>query len=532
MLKVLLRKQFSEVFKSYFYDAKKNRMRKKGAIIGWFVFFAVIMVGMLGGIFTSMSLSLCGGLTQAGMSWLYFLLMSGTAAFLGVFGSVFNTYSGLYLSKDNDLLLSMPIPVRTIIIARLLNVYLMGAMYTSVVLLPALGVYWVTAEHTVKSVICGLVLYLIVTVTVLLLSCLLGWVVAKISLRLKNKSYATVILSLAFFGGYYFVYFKANALITNLLLNASVYGEKIKGSAYALYLFGSIGEGNLPGTALYAAAAAGLFVLTWIVLSRSFLRIATSSARIGKSRYTEKRVQKKSAFAALLGKEFARFTSSANYMLNCGLGVLLIPACGVLLLLKGQTFCTAIGQALSERPDCAPVLLCAALCLAASMNDMAAPSVSLEGKSLWIAQSMPVEAGTVLRAKACVQIILTGLPMLFAAVCAAVVVPASLAVRILLCAAAIAYTVFSAMFDLTAGVKMPVLNWTNEIMPIKQSGSVMVALFGGWAVCFVFAGLYLVVGYLLGAAVYLLVWCVLFAAASLILLRRLDTKGAAAFRTL
>ena len=35
---------------------------------------------------------------------LYFLIMGMIAIALGTFGSVFNTYSGLYLSKDNDLL--------------------------------------------------------------------------------------------------------------------------------------------------------------------------------------------------------------------------------------------------------------------------------------------------------------------------------------------------------------------------------------------------------------------------------------------
>ena len=58
------------------------------------------------------------------------------AVLLGAFGSVFNTYSGLYLSKDNDLLLSMPIPVRSIMVSRLLGVYLMGLMYSGVVMLP------------------------------------------------------------------------------------------------------------------------------------------------------------------------------------------------------------------------------------------------------------------------------------------------------------------------------------------------------------------------------------------------------------
>ena len=35
MLRILVKKQLAEVFKSYFYDAKKNRMRSKLAIAGW-----------------------------------------------------------------------------------------------------------------------------------------------------------------------------------------------------------------------------------------------------------------------------------------------------------------------------------------------------------------------------------------------------------------------------------------------------------------------------------------------------------------
>ena len=171
MLKVLLRKQLAEVFRSFFYDAKKNKMRSKTAIVCWFVFYAVLMVGILGGIFTMLSVSLCGPLAEAGMGWLYFLLISIIAVFLGAFGSVFNTYSGLYLSKDNDLLLSLPIPVQTIITARLMNVYLMGTMYSAAVLLPALIVYWVEVCASAVCVLCGMLLFLNVTLIVLLLSC-------------------------------------------------------------------------------------------------------------------------------------------------------------------------------------------------------------------------------------------------------------------------------------------------------------------------------------------------------------------------
>ena len=532
MLKVLLKKQLTEVFKGYFFDAKKNKMRSKGAIIRYFVLFAVLIVGFLGGMFTMLSLSMCGALTQAGMGWLYFLLMGMIAVVLGAFGSVFNTYSGLYLAKDNDLLLSMPIPVRYIITARLLNVFLLGTMYAATAFVPALIVFWVVAGVSAAKLVCGLVMFLIVAAIVLILSCLLGWVVAKISLRLKNKSFVSVFVSLLFIGAYYFFYFRARVLIADLIQNAQVYGAQIKGAAYGLYLFGRAGEGDWAATAICFAVTAVVFALVWLTLSRSFLRIATASGSGAKVRYTEKRVREKSPFRALIGKEFGRFTASPNYMLNCGLGVLLIPAAGVALLIKGPEVMDLLGRVFAAKPDAPAVLLCAALGLLGSMNDSAAPSVSLEGKSIWLPQSLPVLPKTVLRAKTAVQLILNCVPLLFAAVCAVIVTPAALPVRLLLLVTPLVYAAFYAEVCTVIAVRMPVMTWTNEVTPIKQSGGVLISVFGGWFACALLAGLYLLIGWRLGAAVYLLLCCALLAVLTLVLQKWLDTKGAAAFAAL
>ncbi len=532
MLKVLLKKQLSEVFKSYFYNSKKNKMRSKWAIAGMFVFFFILMAGVLGGMFTFLCLNLCPALTEAGMGWLYFLLMSGIAILLGAFGSVFNTYAGLYLARDNDLLLSLPIPVRTIITARLLNVYLLGTMYSAAVLLPTLIVYWVVAGPTPGGILCQILLVMIITTFVLILSCLLGWAVAKISLRLKNKSFITVLASLAFIGAYYFFYFKASGLIQDLLMNAQVYGEKIKGAAYGLYLFGRIGEGDLGSAALFLCITAVLLALVWTILSRSFLNIATSSGRTERVRYVRKNVRQKTTFGALLAKEFARFTSSATYMLNCGLGVLLIPAAGIVLLVKGRQAFEVLSQVFSSYPDCTAVLLCTSLFMLSSMNNMAVPSISLEGKSLWILQSLPVSPQKVLLAKASVQLILTMIPMLFTVICTEAIVDTSLPVRLLLFILPLVYTVFSAIFNIFIGVKMPVLSWTNEIAPIKQSGGVLLSLFGTWGFHITFGGLYMLIGYKMTAAPYMLLWLLLYAAASLIILLWLNKKGTRTFEEL
>lgn len=425
MLKTLLKKQMAEIFRNYFYDPKKNKMRSRGATIAYIVLYALLMVGLLGGIFALMAVGLCGPLVEGGMDWLYYLLVGLIAVFLGTFGSVFSTYSSLYLSKDNDLLLSLPIPVRCVMASRLLGVYLLGLMYAAVVIVPGVIVYWLTAPVTAGTIVGGVLMVLIVSVIVMVLSCLLGWVVARISLKLKNKSFITVLLSLLFLAAYYFVYYKAQALITLLVENAAVYGMKIRGSAYLLYLFGSVGAGDWLAMGIVTVTQAALLALTLWGIARSFLKIATATGSVKKVRFEHRAVRAQSVQRALFGKELRRFTASPNYMLNCGLGILMLPVAGIVLLIKGGALGRMLADVFSGNVGVVPVLMCAAVCLLASMNDMAAPAVSLEGRNLWLVQSLPVVPWQALRAKLDVQLVLTGVPVLFCALCMVIVLPGS-----------------------------------------------------------------------------------------------------------
>ena len=129
MLKLLLKKQMTEIFRSFFYNAKKNEARTPVSTAVYIALFVILMVFVVGGVSAALSFFICGPLVSAGMDWLYFALNGLLSVAFGAFGSVFNTFSSLYLSKDNDLLLSLPIPVHIIMTSRLLGVYLMGLMY-------------------------------------------------------------------------------------------------------------------------------------------------------------------------------------------------------------------------------------------------------------------------------------------------------------------------------------------------------------------------------------------------------------------
>ena len=137
MLKILVKKELRQIWVQAFLRggkaAKKGKKRPsgKGMAILW-AFLSLYLVAC----FAFMAWFAGKALLLERVEWLYYLLLGGAAILFGTLGSVFSTYSTLYLAKDNDLLLSMPIPVRDVIASRLLSVYVIGLFYTSLIMLP------------------------------------------------------------------------------------------------------------------------------------------------------------------------------------------------------------------------------------------------------------------------------------------------------------------------------------------------------------------------------------------------------------
>ena len=119
-------------------------------------------------------------------------------------------------------------------------------------------------------------------------------------------------------------------------------------------------------------------------------------------------------------------------------------------------------------------------------------------------QSLPVRQGHVLRRKLGMHWILTGIPVLFCTACFAFIYPFTPIELLFMVIVPMLYTLFSALFGLFLGIKMPNLNWTSEITPIKQSAGVMIALFSGFAyTALLCAGFMLLNGWKLGFVGYM-----------------------------
>ena len=530
MLKTLLKKQLLELNRSFFVSSKTGKSKSSRSAAFTIALFVFLMVFAIGGIFFYMSYMM-RPLITFGMSWLYFSIMGATAAFFGVFGSVFNTYSSLYDARDNDLLLSMPIPVRDIMAARLIGVYLMGLMYSGVVIAPAVCVYFITARPGISAV-CTVLMAVMVTVLVLILSCILGWIVAKIAVKLKNKSIITVIVSVAFLGGYYYIYFKANEIISGIVANREAIAAKVRASAYPLYIFGKAFAGDVLPTIIISLIILALLAATWLIMSRTFLKLVISSGKTEKAVYKEKAVKRQGADRALLRREISRFLSSPSYMLNCALGSLFLIAVGIFSLIRGAWLVDILTQSNESLVEYAPALSCLGVCVLSSMNIITAPSISLEGKSLWIARSLPVSSWQILKAKLGLHLLFTCVPVLICSICFCI----ALGIDAVASAAVIIipqiYTLLCAVSGLRVNIRMPNLTWSSESGAVKQSLGIMLAMCLGWAYIIVLVVVYLFAVQVLPNVFALIIATAIIAIITAISFARLKRKGVKRFETL
>lgn len=528
MLKTLIKKQLSEHFSNYIIDRKTGKARSKKGMILYFALM-IFVFGGVGVSFYNVGLNLGRNMVLYGYSWLYFALMGLFSIALGVFGSVFNTFASLYLPKDNEFLLSLPIPSRTLVLARAAGVYLISLLYSAWVWIPATIAYWRLALISPLNVIFPVLLTFVIALLVTVLSCALGWLVALITTKAKSKTVFTVLLSLLFMGGYYFVYFKVVNALNDIANHLDSIGNMMKTKIYYIYLLGSAADGNILSMVVFTGITVLLSVICLLVLARTFNKFALTAEKSEKTVKKAVGYESRSLSKTLLNREFKHFTSTSSWLLNGGFGIIVLIGTGIAALIKGGKINEMLSVYSSQMPminEALPVFIVVAVCLVAGMNTTLCCSVSLEGKTLWMLQSLPVDPRKILEAKEQMGFLLNVFPALFAAVIISVVLKVEVIQIDLIIVAVILYIWLQQDFGLILNLKRPDFNWTNPTTVVKQSVPAFANIFGGyvidlafgaagWAVC-KFAGIY--------AALIAII--VIAGAACLILHNWIKTKGA------
>ena len=173
------------------------------------------------------------------------------------------------------------------------------------------------------------------------------------------------------------------------------------------------------------------------------------------------------------------------------------------------------------------------LCGIATTNIISAPSISLEGKNLWIAQSIPVKASDVLMSKAFTHMTVCLPSVLFAGVMLNLILDINPLTRVLLFLTPAALTVFQAMFGVAVNLRFPKFDWISEMIAVKQGASTLIAMFGAMALVALPTILYAsILSSLIRPEIYIALVTVLIAALAAGLYVFLKTKGGKMFSAL
>lgn len=482
MLKILLKIRLKALADSLFNRQRRGKSGGKG-MKALLIFLLIYCVVVFGGMFGMMFYAMYEPFQMLDMGWLYYSLCGVLTTMLCFVGSVFFTQSTLYDAKDNELLLSMPIPSGVILGSRMALLLLLNYGY-SLLLTVACGVVRcivapVTAAGAVRYVIAALLLPLIPST----LSCVVGYLIALVISRVRNKSLVSMVLSLVFLGAYFAVCFNMQSYIESMVQNGAAIGAAIQKALPPFYAMGlALDQGNWLQLLRYALWCVLPFAAVYYLLSRSFLRIATAKRGLKKVKYQAGRLQASSVRWALTRKELLHLGNSSAYMLNGCLGAILAVAMSVLVAVKGDSILQGLANIYAGGFDVHAYIMpfaCIVECLTLSMTIISAPSISLEGKKLWTLQSAPVKAGDVLLGKALAHMLVAGPAALLSSLVLALVLPMSAAETVLLFALPLALVAFMAFLGVTVNLRWPRFDYTNETYVIKQSASVTITMFSG-----------------------------------------------------
>lgn len=441
--------------------------------------FAFAFTGMAFGI--SEAAKVIGG-------W-FFLEIAGTSAFLIMFiGSIFYAVNSLYDAKDNDLLLAMPIKPGTIVLSRLVTLLLMNAFYDVTAILPFAVVGSITGAITAMQAAMLIINNLFLMAGSNALICFIAWLISMATSRSRHKNAVQTVIMLFAFAVYMVIYPNMGRFVS-LAVNEPEAVSAAMSKILPFYVFGKACAGDFGSAALFALCSAAGFAGAYWLLQHSFLKVLTTKISVIRREYRGGSSKARSRRTALVFKEIRRFVSSPVYMFNAGLGLIIMPAAAIYLAVTSGKENSLIALLGSFGSHTAAASAAAIMMFVLSMTMISAPSVSLEGKMLWIIRTSPARGSEVLTAKADAHSLIC-LP--FTAVSSLITFIATRDAfgTLLVFVSLVAATAVMAHIGVTTNMRFPRFDNESDTRTIKQSAAVMLSMLWSalYTIATVFAG--------------------------------------------
>ena len=473
---LLAKIQLMRVWNPEFFKDRGLRKKRKR-----FLLLSLGMVG-IGALIMFYSALISLGFVQMGMGGAIPVVMMGICSLLLIAISFMKSGGTLFGGKNFDMVLSLPVTVRQVVLSRMLFLYGAGFLVFFAGFLPAAIVYTVNMGAGVGEVFNLLLAVALGPCIPVVLSLVLSVLVMLLAERLPQREIFVIVLNVVIFVGILFWTGKISVTMDEkALMNM---GKALANGVTSLYppagvAFSFLEKGSIWGTLLFAVLSIALFWGFVILVSRFYVKInemfsSSKSKNAGKVTYGKGSTIRK----ALLKKEWKRLLSCPIYAMNTVVGYVLMILLGIMVLTMKEETLTGmldIPEIENQLTKAFPFII--AMCT--GIAPMTAPSLSLEGKSRWIMCSLPVKSIEIFRAKITLNLLFAVPSALLCSLCVLIKFPGTAADNILLFVLPLVFGVFTAVFGMAVNVKFPSYDWTQEIQAVKNSASVLICVFTG-----------------------------------------------------
>ena len=431
----------------------------------------IALIGLyLSGVYSWMLLEV---LAPIHMESLLFMFMGLASLVMGVMYTAFAVKNTVYGGDDNDLLLSMPVSSTTLMLSRVAAIYAESFLFSFFILVPA-GVACAIVSKTGAGRTVGFwVRMLIATVTLPMLdtalSLLLGAGIAALSTRVTKKSIGQTLVMGLYLAVIFYFSFNISGMIEKLALNAMKVRTALGAARPVAWLADGIlsSWGDILRFALLCVAAMAVAVLVLGALYRK--AVSAFAAQSARNDYRLSGQRAAGQVKALLGKEARRFFGSAMYFWNAALGTVMLAAGSIALVVKRADVMPLLRMMEIDDMRILPLIGMGIVGFCLSTTLIAAPSVSLEGRNLWVLREAPVTTRTLLRIKTGFELMAVLPSIALTMVCVALSGLLSATECLTLAVFALVFAVGHAAFGMLMGLRFARLDAPNEAVVIKRS---------------------------------------------------------------
>lgn len=418
------------------------------------------------------------------------------------FFSMLKTNGILFAYKDYEMLMSLPVPTRTVIASRFLLMYLFHLGMTAFVLVPMGIGYFLWAERSVMTVLIWITGIFLIPLIPTTAATLVGAGIIFISARFRRANAVSTVLTVLLTISVLIASFGSTAVIPEEGFTPEqigMIGKALKDSIYQMYppanwFFRGVTGAGLMDFFLFAALSVGVYLIFVVLVSKNYKKMNTAlMTHRTKGNYQVEKITAKHPVTAICQKEIRRFFGSTIYCVNMGIGVLMSLMLAVAsVFVSDADLKRMLGVQIPEQMlrGILPLILGALIMMTCTTS----VSLSLEGKNLWILKSLPITKEEIYKGKMLFNLLLQIPTALISSALLAVRFRVTGMTLITLFVYPVAAAFAGTVWGLFINLKLPVYNWTNETTVVKQSAASFFALIFGIIVSIPFVGLIFFVG--------------------------------------